>query len=122
MSRQRRPGSKVLGDYLVLLRLAKKLTLRQVEEATEGNVSNGYLSQIEKAVVKQPSPNILYHLAEVYGSSYELLMTKAGHKVPQGSGRAANRTGLSLRDLSPEEERELLRYLRFIRERKKDGK
>ena len=36
-----------LSTYLASLRAAKRLTLRQVEEATENAVSNAYLSQLE---------------------------------------------------------------------------
>jgi transcriptional regulator with XRE-family HTH domain len=42
------------------------MTQRQVEEATEKQVSNAYLSQPETGKIQQPSPNILHALAELY--------------------------------------------------------
>lgn len=41
-------GAKItLGQYLASIRADRRMTLRQVEEATENEVSNAYLSQIE---------------------------------------------------------------------------
>ena len=68
-----------LGTYLTNLRRAKGFTLREVEEATNKEVSNAYLSQLEHDKISKPSPNILYSLAAVYGVAYETLMEKAGY-------------------------------------------
>jgi HTH-type transcriptional regulator, competence development regulator len=107
----------LLSQYLSDLRAAKGLKLREVEEATGREVSNAYLSQIENGKIKQPSPNILYSLAEVYGVSYESLMEKAGYIVPSGKGKKVPKC--SIDDLTSEEEEELLKYLAFYRTRKK---
>ena len=40
-----RKSESSLGRYLAQVREIKKLTLREVEEATEKQVSNAYLSQ-----------------------------------------------------------------------------
>jgi len=45
------------------------MSLRQVEEATEKEVSNAYLSQLETGKIVKPSPNILHALARVYSTS-----------------------------------------------------
>ena len=68
-----------LGQYLASIRKDRKLTLREVEEATNKNVSNAYLSQIESGKIQQPSPNILHALAELYSISYENIMELAGY-------------------------------------------
>ena len=116
-----------LGTYLSNLRSMKKLTLRQVEEATEKEVSNAYLSQLETGKISKPSPSVLHSLAKVYGVEYEMLMQKAGYlSVTRGnevlrSGklpiveRAAVFAGETL---TPLEEEKLLEYLSFIRSRK----
>jgi hypothetical protein len=55
-----------LGALLADLRMAKGLSLREVEEATGGTVSNAYLSQLEHGKIQKPSPNVVRSLAEVY--------------------------------------------------------
>lgn len=114
-----RSRASTLGAYLASLRAAKRLTLREVEEATGKEVSNAYLSQLEHGRVTKPSPNILYSLASVYGVPYETLMEKAGyiiasHSRPESEkhGRAAT---FSIENLTEEEERELLKYLGYLR-------
>jgi len=52
-----------LGGLLAHLRVAKGLSLRQVEEATDKAVSNAYLSQLEKGRIRKPSPHVLHSLA-----------------------------------------------------------
>ena len=76
------------GAYLALLRETTGLSLRQVEAATENEVSNAYLSQLEKDKISKPSPNVLHALARVYNASYEELMntlrTAAWWLIPTG--------------------------------------
>ena len=110
-----------LGGVLADLRVAKGLSLRQVDDATDNAVSNAYLSQLEKGKVQQPSPNVLHSLAAVYAVPYESLMEKAGYlpPAPEGEGKRRRRLGaFALDDLSAEEEEELIKYLAFIRSRK----
>lgn len=110
-----------LGQYLASIRADRKMTLRDVEEATEKEVSNAYLSQIEKDKIQQPSPNVLHALSEIYDISYEHLMKMAGYittsrPAKKRHGRIAT---FSEHHLTPEEEAELIEYLQFIRSRKK---
>ena len=117
------PQLQSLGEYLRNLRDSLRLTLRDVEEASE--VSNAYLSQLETGKITKPSPHILHKLAAVYRVSYEALMEKAGYitrtanvnenKGKQRSGRLA---AFALENLSQQEEEELLQYLAFLRSRK----
>jgi transcriptional regulator with XRE-family HTH domain len=113
---------RALGQHLAAVRTDRKLSLRRVEELTNKLVSNAYLSQIETGKILHPSPNILHALAEVYRTSYEQLMQMAGYisaaRQDQGAlhGRAATFAELNLTEA---EERELLRYLKFVRAREK---
>src|SRR5580704_17906340 len=56
-----------LRQYLASIRSDRRMTLREVEEATKKEVSNAYVSQIENDRIQKPSPNILHALAELYG-------------------------------------------------------
>ena len=114
-----RPGMS-LGSYLNSLRASRGWTLREVEQATKGEVSNAYLSQLEHGRISKPSPNILYSLAQVYGVDYELLMGKAGYLAPAGVRAATARHGRAATHapfgpLTDEEERALLAVLAHLR-------
>lgn len=70
-------GKKVedLGDYLREQRLANRLSLRQLAEAT--GVSNPYLSQIERGL-RRPSADVLQQIAKALRISAETLYVQAG--------------------------------------------
>lgn len=117
--------AQTLGEYLRNARDVRRLTLREVEEATE--ISNAYLSQIEHGKISRPNPNILYKLASVYAVPYETLMEKAGYLVcsptaqpPAQSRRRGVLPTFAQQDLTQEEEEELLKYLAFLRSRKSE--
>ncbi len=113
-----KPGE--LGAFLSDLRRAKGFSLREVEEATGKAVSNAYLSQLEKGKIQKPSPTMLHSLAEVYTVPYEALMEKAGYLMPrEGKGRRQRVAAFAIDDLTVEEEEELLKYLAFLRSRKR---
>ena len=114
-----------LGHFLASIRNDRKMTLRQVEEATEKVVSNAYLSQIENDKIQQPSPNVLHALAEIYAVNYADLMERAGHVFPTQSRGRDERHGrvatFADHNLTSDEEAALIEYLRFIRSRKRPG-
>ncbi|MEQ1756031.1 MAG: helix-turn-helix transcriptional regulator [Micropepsaceae bacterium] len=117
-------GKLTLGEYLASIREDRKLSQRDVEKATNKVVSNAYLSQIENNQIKKPSPNILHALAELYAVSYENLMERAGFVVPTRSRSSAEQrhgrvATFADHNLSPEEESELVKYLGYLRSRKK---
>lgn len=99
------------------------MSLRAVEAATEG-ITNGYLSQIEGGHVKQPSPNVLYQLAELYGLDYRDLLLRARHRVPTeraSSGEPADVAGIPLRalkDLTLAERRQVTDYIAWLKTRR----
>ncbi len=121
--RQGKPEKPTLGQYLASIRQARKMTLRQVEEATNKLVSNAYLSQIENDKIQQPSPNVLHALSEIYGIDYGQLMERAGHITPTQKRTEHERHGrvptFAEHNLTPAEEAELMDYLKFIRQRKR---
>jgi transcriptional regulator with XRE-family HTH domain len=119
--KEENPKGQTLGAYLFHVRTAKRMTLREVEEASDREVSNAYLSQLEHDRISKPSPNILHSLAEVYAIPYEVLMEKAGYITAvsgQGEGKKHGRVAtFANENLTPAEEEELLRYLAFLRSR-----
>ena len=120
---QERSAMKLtLGKYLASIRTARQMTLRQVEQATDKEVSNAYLSQIENDKIQKPSPNVLHALAEIYGIDYGNLMEMAGHITPTQNRPDGQRHGriatFAEQDLTPEEEAELINYLQYLRSRK----
>ncbi len=114
-----------LGKYLASIRTDRQMTLRQVEEATNKEVSNAYLSQIENDKIKKPSPNILHSLAELYGISFEKLMGLAGYLMSSTKRADDDRHGrvatFAEHNLTAEEESELMQFLQFMRGRKRPG-
>lgn len=109
------------GQYFKALRESAGYTLREVEKLTD--ISNAYLSQLESGKVKQPSPNTLFKLSEVYKVTYSTLMEKVGYPVPtenvnsiKATSTVHGRNGFG--NITNEEELELLQYLKFIRNRK----
>jgi transcriptional regulator with XRE-family HTH domain len=112
-----------LGQYLESIRKDRHMTLRQVEEATNKDVSNAYLSQIEQDKIQKPSPNVLHALAEIYAIDYAKLMEMAGYITPSKPRGDDQRHGrvptFAEHNLSSAEEAELLEYLKFMRSRKR---
>lgn len=113
-----------LGAYLRQLRRERKLTLRDVEEATGKDVSNAYLSQVENG--RKPSPDVLQSLADAYAVSYVDLMTRAGYlrdssmPAPAGAKHGVLATFADM-NLTPEEEAAMFEYLSQLRLSQRDA-
>lgn len=112
-----------LGAFIKKARQDVSMSLRDVEEATNKEVSNGYLSQLESGKITKPSPHILYALSTALSVNYEALMQRAGYILPNSRradgvkhGRAAT---FAIDNLTAEEEKQLLEYLTFLRGKKK---
>jgi HTH-type transcriptional regulator, competence development regulator len=119
---------QTIGEFLAYMRSIKKLKLRDVEEATNKEVSNAYLSQLELGKILRPGPHILHLLSRVYGVSYELLMEKAGYFPPRPAGselrsatafRPSRVATFAKENLTKDEEEKLLEYLAFLRSRRR---
>lgn len=113
-----------LGEFLADIRRIKRQSLREVQEATGNDVSNAYLSQLEKGHIKKPSPNILYALANAYSIPYDTLMEKAGYIAKELNSYSTNLAppqtfSIANEKLSSDEEEALLEYLAFIRSKNK---
>lgn len=112
-----------LGQYLASIRLDRKLSLRQVEEKSNKAVSNAYLSQLETGKILQPNPTVLNALAEVYEISYLQLMKLAGYLPSSASSEPSQRHGrlatFAEHNLTPEEEKELMDFLQYLRSKKR---
>jgi HTH-type transcriptional regulator, competence development regulator len=112
--------SNEFPEKLRAYRRLKGATLREVEKET--GISNAYLNQLEQGKVKNPSPHILYKLAAFYKVPYDNLIKLAGYFVPNKMPAAQKAAGVAyslLSDLSSEEEEELLKYLEFIRQKRR---
>lgn len=113
-----------LGSYLRKARQDVSMTLRDVEEATEKEVSNGYLSQLESGKISKPSPHVLHTLSTVLNVDYEALMQRAGYILPSAAPRAeggkhGRAATFAIDNLTSDEEAQLLEYLTFLRSKKK---
>jgi HTH-type transcriptional regulator, competence development regulator len=109
---------ELLGETLKNARTALNWSLREAEEKT--GVSNAYLSQLECAKIKQPSPNVLHKLAEAYSLSYALVMEYTGYPVPEKAqfSTTEHRFMSRLGRTSNSEQKALVEYLRFLRTQK----
>lgn len=119
--RSKESAMPTLAEELRRLRELRDWSLRQVEERTDGKVSNSYLSQLESGIVKEPSPNVLYALAKAYGVPYSSFMSLAGYIVPRahGNSRAGTHSvAFNAMNLSPKEEQDVLDFIQFRRKRK----
>lgn len=119
MSKEKNTPPESLGEGLKLAREVKKLSLREVEEAT--GISNAYLSQLENNKIQKPSPHFLHTLAVVYGLEYEHLMEAAGYvqrRNQEGAKTLAGAVLFSQENLTAEEEHGLAEYLRFLRSKR----
>jgi|SRR5450759_732440 transcriptional regulator with XRE-family HTH domain len=103
-----------LGHILKTSRQRADLSLREVERKT--GISNGYLSLLESDAIKSPSPKYLHALAEVYGSSYSLLMELAGYVAPK-ERPATLPDGLSdeMNGLSVEEQSQVRSFVGYLK-------
>ncbi|WP_074129922.1 helix-turn-helix transcriptional regulator [Bradyrhizobium sp. NAS96.2] len=107
-----------LGSYLSSIRADRGLTLREVEASTGNEVSNAYLSQIERGVIAKPSARVLGALAEVYRIDNVHLLELAGYVSParrEPLSRRGRTSALAEHNLTPEEEVAMLEYLRWYR-------
>lgn len=109
-----------LGRLLKKERLRRGWSLREVERRTQ--IANAHLSQIETGAIERPDVGVLWTLANAYGVDFAKLMQMAGHVQPKGSrGRGRSLAGAALHavgDLSPTEERQLLRFMETLRKRR----
>jgi transcriptional regulator with XRE-family HTH domain len=114
--------AKALGEVLRQARLARQLSLRDVERAT--GIQNAHLSQIENGTITKPEMALLWELAALYDLDYTELLVLAGHgDGEESSGRQRRRMSVAMRamgDLSPKQQDEALRYMAELRAANRD--
>jgi transcriptional regulator with XRE-family HTH domain len=112
------PPRQVLGAYIRAQRQLADLSLRQL--AGLSNVSNAYLSQIERGL-HQPSLKVLRAIATALDVSGETMLTQAGlleAARPDAKSRTSTEAAiLADPDLSEEEKQVLLGVYRSFRQR-----
>jgi HTH-type transcriptional regulator, competence development regulator len=115
--------SSALGAFIRKARQDVSMSLRDVEDATDKEVSNGYLSQIESGKITQPSPHVLHALSQALSVDYEALMQRAGYLLPTAKRAKGPKHGrvptFAIDNLTADEESQLLDYLTFLRMKKK---
>ena len=108
----------VLGSYIRAQRQLADLSLRQL--AGMSNVSNAYLSQIERGL-HQPSLKILQSIATALKLPREALLAEAGLLAPDdteaGPSSRTEQAILADRELSEEEKQVLLGVYRNFQQR-----
>ena len=67
------------GQYLKYLREDQGLTLTRLEQMTD--ISNAYLSQLERGIKTNPSADVIFKLSKVLGADFLQLMHVAGYDV-----------------------------------------
>jgi transcriptional regulator with XRE-family HTH domain len=111
-----------LGPYLKEVRQKLGLSLRKVEEYSGGKIHNAYLSQIESGRTKNPNPDLLAALAEVYGLDYWDMLYRAGWSIPKEFPKdERDWHGWPLRDLldlTDDEMDELLDFAAYLRRKR----
>ena len=111
-----------LGQYLASIRADRKMTLRQVEEATDKEVSNAYLSQSKTTRSSNRRRMCCMRSRRSTASTTADLMEMAGHITPIKKPRPRIKGTEAWRhfadhNLTAEEEAELIDYLKYIRTR-----
>jgi transcriptional regulator with XRE-family HTH domain len=107
----------MLGAYIRAQRQLADLSLRQL--SAQSNVSNAYLSQIERGL-HQPSVSVLRSIAEALNLSAETLLAQAGLFEPSQSTPTSRRDVEAAieadAELTPENKRVLLGVYRSLRQ------
>lgn len=75
-----RPERASVGETLRQARRHRGWSLREVERRT--GRPNAYLSQIERGVIRNPDPHVLWELAELYTLNFGLLAEWSGLVAP----------------------------------------
>jgi len=111
---------QTVGKILKQARELKRLSLREVE--IQSGVSNAYLSQLENDKIKKPSANTLYKLAELFNINFDDLMVAAGIVEKKKEVKHEGHFAFSSENLTPNEEKELIEFLKYLRFKNKDDK
>jgi transcriptional regulator with XRE-family HTH domain len=116
------PSPSTLAAVLAQARRRRGLSLRAVERLT--GIRSGHLSQLETGHIVKPEMAMLWDLAALYELDFEHLLELSGHSAGrQTSERERRRMTVALRalrDLSPAEQTETLRFMAALKARRDD--
>jgi Zn-dependent peptidase ImmA (M78 family)/transcriptional regulator with XRE-family HTH domain len=115
-------GTPRLGDRLRESRNSRGLSLRAVER--ESGINSGYLSQLERNEIANPTPSVLQRVAKAYGEPFAVLMQWAGYveEDPKGVSPNAKRALDTLGTDFTDEELQVMRsVLDSLRARNRAG-
>jgi len=107
-----------LGDRLRASRTDRNLSLREVERRS--GINSGYLSQLERNEIANPTPSVLQKVAKAYEEPFPVLMRWAGYVEDDASATSPNvRRALDIigDDFTDEELRAIRAVLDAIRGR-----
>ena len=111
--------SITLGRYLKTIRIDRNLSLKQMEEATERQISATYLSYVENDKIRAPGPDRLILLSRIYNINSSHILEMAGHlhllDCEDSIINSPPRGPFAEMNLTAEEETKLLEYLDFLR-------
>jgi transcriptional regulator with XRE-family HTH domain len=91
-----------LGTELRKLREKARVSLREIERRT--GINSGYLSQLERGEVQQPTPSMIQRLAQGYEVPLALVMQWAGYELPERKLTPAQERALHYLGPDPSEE------------------
>lgn len=115
---ERELGTSALGSFIRARRQLADMSLRQL--ATLSNVSNAYLSQIERGL-HQPSFKVVQSIAEALNISTEYLLSQSGWLTTrEGAAREPTGTEAAIQAdpvLTEEEKQAVLGVYRSLRSR-----
>lgn len=75
------PQDLDFGSRLRTLREKRGKSLREIERVS--SINSGYLSQLERGAVSQPTPSMIQRLSEAYDVPLAELMSWAGYSMPE---------------------------------------
>jgi transcriptional regulator with XRE-family HTH domain len=108
------PSGGPIGDFIRAQRRLADMSLRQLAEVA--NVSNAYLSQVERGLYR-PSAQVLKSVADALDLSAEALFQRAGllDEEPGGAERPGVEDAVRLDDALTEEQKDsLIRLYRLF--------
>lgn len=91
-----------LGNELRRLREKARLPLREIERRT--GINSGYLSQLERGEVQQPTPSMIQRISQGYEVPLPLVMQWAGYELPEQKLTPAQERALHYLGPDPSEE------------------
>jgi transcriptional regulator with XRE-family HTH domain len=76
-----------VGRWLKRHRVRNGRTLRDIESFSGGQISNGYLCQVESGHTPEPTPTKLRVICEALGADYIECLFEAGYLTKKDLGR-----------------------------------